>query len=394
MQSVYGFLSARGLHRVFVASMIVMFVVVLGRLPFILDPGMSTDSYAYLDGWPTLEQLAGQGRFGQFLAFRLLGAFAIDPLTFATLLQGLGIALFAMCTPLLFAAFSSDQQLRVLPLCLGGLVVTLHPYSAELLTFSETSFTALLATAVGVAAIFLVARRPRLWWASVIMLVAALSMYQLLVNFAGLMILFSVITTYLRVGSFDRGQWVNYRPLLVATVSLIVGLAIYLLLHKLILSVLDIPEVGRARFLPLEQVGSRVGDLGALTTFLWKRSLLVSYGMAAKLLLWGMALSGWVLLLFALIGRQRIDAVVPLIVMMLVPLAGLGVVAVGGGMVAGPSYSRGHRGCLGDGNLLVGVVREGAAGAHPRQCSRDCAAYEFHRCWPPGSQRPETVEGF
>lgn len=328
-QLIDDFLGSRAIHKVLVASAIVTLVVLLGRLPFILSPGLSTDSYAYLDGWPTLEQLAGQGRFGQFLVFKMFGALAIDPLTFATLLQGLGIASFAMSTPLVFAAFSSDQQLRVLPLCVGGLVLALHPYMAELLTFSEASFTALLATAIGIAAIFLVARRSRLWWVSVAMLVAGLSLYQLLINFAGLMILFGVVVTYLRVGSAARPSWVHYRPLLVAAGVVTMALVIYLVLHKLIVTSLGISEVGRASFISPDQLGTRIRDLRALSVFLWERSLLVNYGTAAKFLLWTMALSGWLIASIVLLARRRTDACVPLLAMGLIPLAGLGVVAVG-----------------------------------------------------------------
>ena len=78
--------SADGRYRLLMACAITAMVTVLARLPFIVAPGMSTDSYAYLDGWPTWEQFAGQGRFGLYLVFSLFEALAIDPRTFGTLL--------------------------------------------------------------------------------------------------------------------------------------------------------------------------------------------------------------------------------------------------------------------------------------------------------------------
>lgn len=323
------FTPAGGNRRLLVACMAVAAITLFARLPFVLAPGMSTDSYAYLDGWPTLAQLAGQGRFGQFLVFRLLEALAVDPLSFATLLQGVGLAVFGLAVPLMFAAFSTPQQNRLLPLCLAALVVTLHPYSAEILTFSEASFTALLATALGTVAVFLLARRPRWWWLSGVMLVAGLSMYQLLVNFVGLMVLFGFLQTYLRVGHVRRDAWPEYRPLLNAVMVMAAALVVYLVVHKAVVMSLGIQEVGRAGFLPLGKVGARFQEVLALGGFLWQRPLLVTYGPAAKLLLWAMALAGWMLLLIRLLLRPRTDAALPVVAMLLVPVAAIGVVAVG-----------------------------------------------------------------
>ncbi|MGE8587773.1 MAG: glucosyltransferase domain-containing protein [Alcaligenes sp.] len=322
-------LPATGGRRVLLACIVVATLTVLARLPFVLTPGMSTDSYAYLDGWPTLAQLAGQGRFGQFLVFRLLEALAVDPLAFATLLQGVGLALFAFTMPLMFSAFSTAQQNRLIPLCLAALVVTLHPFSAEILTFSEASFTALLATSMGVLAVFLLAKRPRWWWLAGIMLIAALSMYQLLINFVGLMILFGFLQTYLRVGNVRRHVWAEYRPLLNTVMVMAGALVVYLIAHKALVMSLGIQEVGRAGFLPLAKVGGRMQEVAGLGGFLWNRPLLVTYGPAAKFLLWALALTGWVFLVVRLLARPRADAALPIVAMLLVPVAAIGVVAVG-----------------------------------------------------------------
>lgn len=329
MADINTYVLASGRQRLQAACILVAVLTLLVRLPFIIDPGMSTDSYAYLDGWPTLEQLAGQGRFGQFLVFRLFGALAIDPLTFATLLQGLGIALLGLSTPLLFAAFSTDEQIRLLPLCLAGLVVTLHPYAAEILTFSEASFTALLATAMGVVAIYIVARRQARWWISVALLVAALSMYQLLLNYACLMILFGALKIHLRTQAEARWTLAPYRPLFIAAGVLLMSLVIYLVLHKTFVAALGIKEVGRAAFLPLGQIAARLEDMRTLTGFLWKRPLLVDYGVAARALLWTTVLCGWAVLAGYLLRRPRVTVLLPLAVMLLVPWAGIGVVAAG-----------------------------------------------------------------
>lgn len=329
LEQVSAWFGNSGARRLQVACVLVAVVTLLARIPFIVNPGMSTDSYAYLDGWPTWEQFAAQGRFGLYMVFRLFEAFAVDPRTFGTLLQGLGIAVFGLSAPLLFAAFSVDRQIRILPLCIGGLVVTLHPYAAEMLTFSEASFTASVAAAMGIVAIFLVARRPERWWLSVLLLVGALSIYQLLVNYACLLILFGALKIHLRTEKEARWSLAPYRGVMLAIGVLALSLLIYLVLQKAILAALDIKQVGRAAFLPLDRVGTRIDDLRTLTAFLWSRPLLVEYGGAARALLWLMVSAGWSAFAVYTIGRFRSRAVLPIIVMALVPLAGIGVVTVG-----------------------------------------------------------------
>lgn len=324
-----GLLPASAIGQLLLTCLVVAGLTTLARLPFVLSPGLSTDSYAYLQGWPTLEQLFSQGRFGQFLVFKLLGAFAIDPLAFATLLQGVGLAVFAFSTPLMFTAFADRRQRRLGATGLAALMVTLHPYSAEILTFSEASFTAQLACAMGVAAIFIVATRPRFWWLAWIMLVAALSMYQLLINIAALMILLGIIQTYLRAGGSLRGECVAYRPLFYAILVLGGALVAYLCIHKSLVTALGISEVGRAGFLPLDKLYLRAQEIVSLGGFLWQRTLLVAYGSAAKGLFWGMVASGWLLLLLRLLVRPRMGSVLPIIAMGLVPAAAMGVIAVG-----------------------------------------------------------------
>lgn len=323
------FLRDGGSQRLLLACIIVAVITVFARLPFVLSPGMSTDSYAYLQGWPTLEQLASQGRFGQYLVFQVLGWLAVDPHAFATMLQGVGIILFAFCSPLLFSTFASAEQNRLVSLCLAALVVTLHPYSAEILTFSEASFTALLASTTGICAAFLTSKQPRWWWLAGLMLVVALSMYQLLVNYIGLMVLFGFLQTYLRVGSVGRVAWTEYMPLLRVLMVTAGAVVAYLLLHKIVVTALAIAEVGRASFLPLDRLGARFNEVQSLAGFLWERPLLVSYGTASKLLLWGMAGGGWVLLVLRLLRRPRLAMTAPVIAVLLIPLISIGIVAVG-----------------------------------------------------------------
>lgn len=323
------FLQGYGVQRLLLICFIVAVLTVFARMPYVFSPGMSTDSYAYLQGWPALEQLAGQWRFGQSLVLQVLGWFVVDPLDFANVLQGVGVAAFGFCSPLLFSSFASAQQICVFPLCIAALFVTLDPWSADILTVSEESFTALLVSAIGVFAEFLTSSYPRWSWLAGLSLVAALSMCQLLINYIGLMVLFGFFQTYLRVGSVGRSVWKGYASHLRIAMVTAVAIFAYLLLHKTLVAVLSAADVGRASLLSLDMITARFNEFQPLGGFLWELPLLVTYGLGSKMLLWGMVGGGWAFLVMRLLRRPKLQVSVLLIAVLLVPLASIGVVAVG-----------------------------------------------------------------
>ncbi|WP_426805907.1 hypothetical protein, partial [Stenotrophomonas sp. SrG] len=109
----------------------------------------------------------------------------------------------------------------------------------------------------------------------------------LLINYAALMILFGFLQIYLRVGHFRGAVREEYRTLLRSCLVLVGSVLAYLILHKALVDLTGATEVSRAGLLPIGNVGARLHDIGALGGFLWDRSLLVTYGTAAKALLWG-----------------------------------------------------------------------------------------------------------
>ena len=178
------FLQGYGVQRLLLICSIVAVLTVFERMPYVFLPGMSADSYAYLQDWPALEQLAGQWRFGQSLVLQVLEWFAVDPLAFANVLQGVGFAAFGFCFHLLFSSFASAQQIYVFPLCIAALFVTLDPWSTDSLTVSEESFTALLVSEIVIFAAFLTSSYPRL-------------MEIARINFCGRIVIFATLrTTY------------------------------------------------------------------------------------------------------------------------------------------------------------------------------------------------------
>lgn len=315
--------------RLIQVCLAVTVITLLARLPFIVQHGLSIDSYFYVRGFPTMAQLFGQGRFGQYMVFMGGEALGFNALTFGTLLQGVGLLCFAVTVPLLFTAFDRTGQLSRAGLVMTSLVVTLHPYSAEILSFSEASFTAQLATAMGIGATFLVARRPNQWWLGAILLMIALSLYQLLLNYIALMLLFGAIQLLVREGDGGIFRWQRYRDLARPLLMTVVGVAVYMIAYKLVIASFGLNETSRSQMLPLGMIGARFDELVQLSGFLWKRPYIVEDAPVASVLMWVAAGLGWASFVVWVIFKHPRRAVVALLLAALIPIAGIGVIAVG-----------------------------------------------------------------
>lgn len=302
-------------------------ITLLARLPFLIQPGLSIDSYFGVRALPDMANLLRQGRFGQYAVLTGAQALGIDPQVVGTLLQGVGLACFAATVPLLFTAFSTRPVPRI-GVILASLVVTLHPFSAEILTFPEASFTAQLATAMAIAATFMVARQPRRMWLGVLLLVIALSMYQMLLNYVGLMLLFGAIQALLGEDPPGTARRHRLRPLWAPAVMVIGGVVLYLLLNRLVLASLGLEPTGRSQLLALADARTRVVELGRLSIWLWKTPFIVHDAPAAGVLLWATALAGWAGFVAWVLIRRPGQAVACLALAALIPLGGIGVVAV------------------------------------------------------------------
>lgn len=315
--------------RLLQVCVVVSAITLFARLPFVVQHGLSIDSYFYVRGFPTMAQLFGQGRFGQYMVFMAGESIGFNALTFGTLLQGVGLLCFAATVPLLFAAFDRRGQISRTGLVLTSLVITLHPYSAEILSFSEASFTAQLATAMGIGATFLVARRPSRWWLGAILVVVALSMYQLLLNYIALMLLFGALQILVSDANGRVLQWQRYRELFGPLLMTVVGLIVYMVAYKLVVASFGLNETSRSQLLSVGMMGSRVDELVRLTEFLWTRPYLVQDAPVAAGLMWGAAIVGWgSFVLWVVVKRPR-QAFVCLVLAALIPLAGIGVIAAG-----------------------------------------------------------------
>lgn len=302
---------------------------VLARMPFLIAPGLSIDSYSNLDGWPPMERFVSQGRFGQFLLFQAIQGLGVDPETFATLFQGVGLACFAFTAPLFFAAFDKPGETKAFSVCIPALLLVLHPFQAEILTFSEASFSALLAIALGIAAVFIVVRAQRMWWIGCALLIVALSMYQLVLNYVGIMVLLGLVRACVEGSAVAGPRWRSYLPTGVATATTAVAVVLYLIINKLFISMLGVEVVQRGQMIRIDQLGARVGEIAELAKWVLTHPLLVQTASSVRTAFWALAIGGWGAVCWLLLRNWRRETPVALAMVILAPLVGLGVVMVG-----------------------------------------------------------------
>lgn len=306
----------------------VMVVALFARLPFLILPGLSIDSYMNLDGWPPRESFISQGRFGQYLVLHALELVGADARAFATLFQTVGLASFALSAPLFFTAFH-DGPLRHRPaLVLASLVMVLHPFQAEILTFSEASFTALLAISIGIGAVFIMARVPRLWWLAAMLLLAALSLYQLVLNYVCLMLMLGALLAVPHADGRSASSLQAWRTLGTCAALIIACLLVYVLATRFIIAATGVGVDVRGQLLAPTHVGQRLHELRQLGVWLFGHPLLVAQSRVPLFFYWAVMLAGWALMLLrlALAGRQGL--VLALLVALAAPLLALGVVLV------------------------------------------------------------------
>lgn len=307
---------------------VVAVITLLARLPFLIQPGFSIDSYLAVLGSPNAGNFLQQGRFGQYLLLVGTESLGVDTRTLGTLLQGPGLACFAAAVPLLFMTFGTHTPVPRMGVVLASLIITLHPFSAEMLTFPEASFAAHLSTALGILSVYLVARHPGRWWLSAVLLVVALSLYQMLLNYVGLMLLFGAVQLLLREDAAGRSIIDRLRPMRVPVLMVVAGVAVYLLIGKLVVAGAGIAVKGRSQLLALDALSLRMDEMGRLSAWLWKSPLIVSEAPAAGILLWSCSLLGWAAFMGWLLVRHSRASAVGLLITALIPLAAIGIVGV------------------------------------------------------------------
>ena len=316
--------------RILVAGLITAFIALVARSNFILDPAWSVDSYSNWNDWPGIDLFLRQGRIGQYLLIEALEAFGFDRNSSAGVLQGVGVALFALSAPFMFAAFSRREMLPIFPLVIAGSLFVLHPFQAEILTFPEASFFPAFACALGIVSVTLVATYHRLWWLGSMILLAALSIYQLALNYVCVMVLFGLLSAWVEAEGKAEIFWRKDMlcPFVSSALMISIGLALYLLSNKLIILTMNADQDGRAQLLGFADIGTRVGQVASLSREILRTPFLLDLPVAS-LLLWAAVACGWLILLAKVVLTRTRNMAIPLSLILLIPIAAMGVVLVG-----------------------------------------------------------------
>lgn len=137
------------------------------------------------------------------------------------------------------------------------LFIAIHPYQAEILTFkSATAYVAVSIFLSMTAIYYSQARLVTFIWTSVVFMFA-LSIYQLALNYAAIILVFAVLLEMLRQVTSSRRN-VNLRlainnvGLWPKIASIVTGLALYLIFNKIVLYLYNINPSFRVSFLPLD----------------------------------------------------------------------------------------------------------------------------------------------
>jgi hypothetical protein len=330
-----GFRTLAALHerlgfaeRIAASGAIVMVIALMARYPFVLAPGWSVDSYANWMGWPGRDFFIAQGRPGQYLMVGLLNALGFERNASAGLLSGIGLAMFAFVSPLLLAAFCRDSVPSIPALVLASLVFVLHPFQAEILTFPEAAFFPNFATSMGIVAIALVARRPKLWWLGAAMLALALSIYQLVLNYACMMVLIGVITVALQRPAAAGGRVGDLRSSLASISAIAISVLCYAAIAAGLSRAYGVRNDGRGDLLAVSDVMKRVTEVNSLVGEIISKPLLIELPTASLLTNLVVTLGVAIVVLCALKKPVHV-AVVAMLAVLALPVAALGIILAG-----------------------------------------------------------------
>lgn len=310
------------------ASLAVIALTVVLRLPFLIDPGWSVDSYSNWTRWPDATLFMQQGRPGQYLMVQLFEAFGIDRNASAGLLQGLGVVLLAAAAPLLFLGSGRiSERKSILALTLGGVLFTTHPFQAEILTFPEASFFASFASALGIAGIAIAAHRRALWWVGALLFAAALSVYQLVINYAAMMIVFGAVLA-LHDKHVSEPLSRALRGPLHGVLAFATGLVLYLASTSVASKLSGVARDGRAQLIGVDQIAERASQFHVALVDILRHPLIIDLP-PAELLLALCVVAGWLMLVASCFRRSGVAGFVALASLPALVLASFGIVLAG-----------------------------------------------------------------
>lgn len=270
-----------------------------------LLPKYSIDDYYLLQIQPRVRIMIQQGRFGQALLVGLLRALRLDPGYSYVFFVVVAFATWAFLA-LAVVRWWGLRRRGWLPVA-AGCLIAIHPFTTEIFTFRTALGTSTLALTL--FSLLLLPRRwpPRQIAAGTALFALTLSIYQVVLHFALMILLLGGacgIARYLAIGAklgwsrrwaglctFDRIR--RHRQTALAT-CIALGTGVYFLASRAVLAFYGFPAISRTQFIPVAGVGRRLAEIKTLlqARLLLPDPLLSPLAQQLSLLLLVMAVGG------------------------------------------------------------------------------------------------------
>ena len=242
-----------------VSLLLVFGLVILAKGPAFLSPLYSVDAWIaataadenrYLSD---INLVLSQYRFGLagLFLFSRLFEYSAAPVAFNSVLLACGMLTIAS----LFSYLTIDREGRRTPYLIFAALFCLHPFTVEIFTFVDVALFACLSLVLGQLGTFIIydGTSRREWVGGAVLIIAALSIYQITLHYIFITVLFASVAALMRGGSLQ--------PALRAMLGIVVSAAVCLLVAKSINAALQIPSEARGSLISLYEVPDRIQAL-------------------------------------------------------------------------------------------------------------------------------------
>jgi hypothetical protein len=266
---------------------IALLICIVARFLALL-PGYSIDDYGLFarnDASLTLKVIAqGRALFPPIL--RALTALGSDP-PFSGVLGAAALSAVLIGVGLVVCR-SWGIENRSGASLLALLLISLHPYQAEIFTFRTATVCVAIAMALAFAGFSLCARASRAWPAGVAAIIASLFLYQSVLNYLAIALLFTILFRWTdETPQFSHDT--KYQVLGIGSAVLT-----YLVLNRLVIMFFQVTPVSRSQLLPISDGVARIGQAWLqVETMFWRSEPIMPA--AVKLLLLAVAVL-WLIL--------------------------------------------------------------------------------------------------
>lgn len=236
-------------------GLIVVALSFIARFQSLL-PGYSIDDYGFANQAPPEwlgHQAVAQGRILSHVLLAALARLGAAPPRAAPL--GIFLLTVVLVAVGLWTCRSWGLRDRFGESLIVVSCIALHPYQAEIFTFRTAVLFFAVALAVTFVAIESCTRSKARWLLSLCALTCALSIYQNVLNYVFLAMLFAVVFRLAGCGARERDWWLNLRS---RATLVLASVVLYMLSASVVTRISTVPFSQRTAFLRLDEIGSRL----------------------------------------------------------------------------------------------------------------------------------------